>query len=76
MITTKVKAIFKGQDGSVGYKNGQEYTLTVWQHPPSNNGHHSYIVIERIPNHAEGGYCEYETIGSFLSNWDCIRHIQ
>ncbi len=71
MKTTKVKAVFKGQDGSCGYKNGMEYTLTVWQH---SEGGHRNIAIE-LADKPDEGYCEYETIIGFLSNWDCVRHV-
>ncbi len=71
MKTIKVKAVFKGQDGSCGYKHGTEYTLTVWHHSADGNKN---IAIE-LADKPDVNYCEYETIVSFLNNWDCVRHV-
>jgi hypothetical protein len=71
MKTIKVKAVFKGADGSCGYKHGMEYELTVWQHSESG---HSNIAIE-LADKPDKNYCEYESIVSFLQNWDCVRQI-
>jgi len=72
MKKIKVKAIFKGADGSCGYKHGMEYELTVWQH--SENGNRN-IAIE-LADKPDENYCEYETIIGFCNNWDCIRIIK
>lgn len=65
-MTTTIKAIFKGQDGSCGYKTNNEYTLSVHHHPDS------YIKIEKVPF---GGWCDYGSMVSFLKNWDNIRRV-
>ncbi len=71
MKTTKIKAIFRGKDGSCGYSNGREYELKAWQH---SEGGHRNIAIE-LASSPDEKYCEYESIISFLENWDCIRHL-
>lgn len=67
-MAKKVKAIFKGQDGSCGYNTNKEYTLWI----KHNTKMISYIEIENING---GGYCEYESMISFLDNWDNIRNV-
>lgn len=67
MKSIKIKAIFKGQHGSCGYKTDKKYTLTF---------HLRYgqcISIERSPSQ---GYCEYESVISFLANWDNIYKVK
>jgi len=71
MKSIKVKAIFKGQDGSCGYKHGQEYALTIWNQSKISNEN---IAIE-LSDNPDKNYCEYESIVSFLNNWDCVRHV-
>lgn len=64
MKKVKVKAIFKGLDGSCGYKTNREYTLVISH---KTKGH---IQIED-----DDGWCEYGSMVSFLENWDNIRLI-
>lgn len=65
-MTKKVKAVFKGQDGSCGYTTGMEYTLIV---------HHQKNSLIKIEKLEFGGDCEYESLLSFLENWDNIRNL-
>lgn len=67
-----IKAVFKGQNGSCGYKTNKEYRLTIWQH--SESGHRN-IAIE-LADKPDENYCEYESIVSFLNNWDNITVIK
>ena len=62
----KIKAVFKGQNGSCGFKTGQEYTLTI-EHQMNR-----YIKVED----KNADYCGYESVISFLENWDNIRMIK
>lgn len=59
----KVKAVFKGLDGSCGYRKGQSYLLTV-----------SVLKNGNISIYGGGltKECEYQSIISFLENWDQI----
>lgn len=66
MRTRKIKAVFKGADGSCGYKTGNEYTLVV-RHKTN-----EFIQIEETEG---GGWCEYGSIISFLENWDNIKNV-
>lgn len=62
-----IKAIFIGQDGSLGYRHEMQYTLHIHSHA---NG---YICIWRAKD--EEGYCDYESISAFLNNWDNILNV-
>ena len=66
----KITAIFKGQDGSLGYENGKEYQLMI-------GVSRDKIIIERLDNQERTlkGFCEYGSIMSFLDNWDEIKSI-
>lgn len=66
----KITAIFKGQDGSLGYENGKEYQLMI-------GVSRDKIIIERldIQERTFKGFCEYGSIISFLDNWDEIKSI-
>lgn len=61
-----VEATFKGLNGSLGYKTGTKYDLIITHKPKGN------IVIqdakEAMPN------CEYQSIVSFMENWDNINY--
>lgn len=68
-----VKAIFRGANGSLGYQTNHEYLLVIFQLKGQN-------IAIRIDNQNQNdnthdGYCEYESIVSFLENWDNIRVI-
>lgn len=67
MENFKVKAKFKGADGSLGYINGNYYLLEI-THTKSQN-----ISITR-ENYE--GYCEYVSMTTFLKNWDQITKIK
>ena len=57
---TKVKAIFRGQDGSLGYSANKEYPLNL-------------TTYEMFEMNTIVGECEYESMTSFLKNWDNVR---
>ncbi len=60
-----IKAIFKGKNSSFGYETNKEYTLSI-QHKKGNN-----ILIQN----GDKELCEYESMISFLNNWDIIRNV-
>ena len=60
----KIKAIFKGTNGSCVYELDKEYNLYI----ESNT---SGIIIRR--NRIGWGICQYSNIEKFLENWDNIR---
>ncbi len=66
----KVTAIFRGHNGSCGYQTHTEYRLSVSHESGSK------IKIVRVKDNCikDGGECEYESMLTFLENWDCIRH--
>ncbi len=67
MNIIRVKAIFKGADGSLGYKARTEYTLVV---------HHEagmHIQVEDVEGTAQR--CDYGSMVAFMKNWDNIRNI-
>jgi hypothetical protein len=61
-------AVFTGQDGSLGYRYGQEYTLNLTYSPRI--GKPTRVVIcpdgNQIP-------CPYDSFRAFLKNWNNIR---
>jgi hypothetical protein len=67
---TRVRAIFKGQNGSLGYNTNEEYPLNL-RHTKGNNI--SITTYEIMEMNAIVGECEYESMSSFLKNWDNIR---
>jgi hypothetical protein len=59
-----IKATFIGMDGSCGFKNGQEYKLTLRK-----------ISLQKFSiRDLDGNYCEYGSTLAFLDNWDNIRN--
>lgn len=58
---------FIGRDGSLGYKKGQKYELTM----VSNFADGSTTVF--CNNHLP---CVYQSAYSFLENWTNIKHIK
>ncbi len=66
MATKKVKAVFRGKDGSEGFVKNHEYTLELTKLRRGNF----------IANATEGMLsCEYESFLAFLNNWDNIRNV-
>jgi hypothetical protein len=64
MRSKKVKAIFKGQNGSCGYETNKEYTLII---------HHRVDMYIQIEDVKGGGHNSYGSMVSFLENWDNVR---
>ncbi len=62
-----VKAIFIGQNGSLGYKTNVQYTIDI-------KVKSDLIIIVDVnrPMHVTNK-CEYSSMLTFLDNWDCIR---
>jgi hypothetical protein len=71
-MTTKIKAVFRGQDGSLGYRTNKEYSLNL-EHKRGDNI--SIDTIKKEEMNVLAGGCEYESMTSFLQNWDNIRVI-
>jgi len=44
----KIKAKFKGQDGSLGYRNGENYTLLFTVQDNRRLPYYDHIIIRRI----------------------------
>jgi hypothetical protein len=65
-----VKARFVGEDGSLGYRHGKEYTLKV------SEGVFFYALkVERtgLQKFMYGaGACPYKTVDSFKKNWQVL----
>lgn len=64
-ITVTVEATFKGQNGSLGYKTGTKYDLMITHKKKGN------IIMQDVKQSMPG--CEYESIISFMENWDNIN---
>lgn len=78
-----IKAKFRGQNGSVGYKTDQEYTLLLRENPkplpifPFILFQPKYpIEIWRTGDRGiSNGYCPYASIDRFLDNWEIIKFL-
>jgi len=68
-METKINAVFKGQDGSCGYKTNKEYQLKI-KHTNRGRG-----LISINSSSTDGGFCQYNSLMAFLRNWDNIRVI-
>jgi hypothetical protein len=66
-----IKAIFKGQDGSLGYKKDFEYDLWIERSDTMKN---EIRIIPMYQTKVE--VCNYSNILTFLDNWDTIRVIK
>jgi len=62
-----ITAVFKGQNGSCGYSTNKRYVLKI-----SNDSKNKNILIHLV-GEDDRGNVEYESIFSFLENWDMIR---
>lgn len=68
----KIKAKFKGADGSMGYRNGVNYALsfdTVFARPPYQTKKQEFILVKSINPTAGGDPVFYESLKGFLNNW-------
>jgi hypothetical protein len=76
----KIIATFIGTD-SLGYEHGKIYVLKIWDNSTSkfsrilSHGllHEPPIAICREDG---AGFCPYQTIETFLQNWNNIKHIK
>jgi len=70
MIIYTCIAEFKGQDGSLGYRKGRSYILTVYEAGPLDSFFgHPPIVIKRRDG---TGSCPYGSTKKFLENWNVV----
>lgn len=61
--STKVKATFKGKNGSMGFQSGTEYILKLSKKTDG----------ELLANEINGiGSCDYSSFITFLNNWGKI----
>lgn len=68
----RVKAMFKGADGSLGYRTGKDYILIVGA--PLSDRPTVQIGLADA-QHARQGYCIYKNIETFLLNWTKIEEV-
>lgn len=66
MRKKKIKAVFKGENGSMGLLHGREYDLNIYPGPKAE------INITFGPADM---LCVYSNILTFLDNWDSIHEI-
>ena len=69
----KIRAKFKGKDGSLGYRTGRNYTLNFGLSVPYNSTK-SCIEISVFNNNEwdRNTTCRYSSLKKFLENWDVI----
>jgi hypothetical protein len=63
-----INAVFSGQDGSLGYKNGKMYTLLLNVYPADKS-----ILVREVTGKCGG--CEYSSEKTFLTNWLIGRRV-
>ena len=73
-----VNARFIGQNGSMGYRRGAKYNITVHTARRGLFGERVSILVHRHQLPKKGGViasfgCPYESVESFLSNWTEVR---
>ena len=68
MTQIKVKAIFKGQNGSMGFVTGKEYTLKL------NKDKDGGISIYDINDMSH--FCDYTSFITFLNNWRDVSSVE
>lgn len=74
MKTSKIAAVFQGSNGSLGYKTGTLYHLTLTQEIKVQG--YSIITIFSIKrdDRKDGkGYCQYASIHALLDNWSIMH---
>lgn len=65
----KVIAIFKGKNGSLGYVTGKEYSLLF-----RTDFKVVIVDLDRItPRDSGGSLCMYDSVRSFLDNWEVVQ---
>ena len=64
MIT--ITAVFKGQNGSLGYVTGKKYVLTLKQHIKSQ----AIWIVRQEDGHGE---CMYAHTIAFFENWTNVE---
>lgn len=65
-----LEATFKGMNGTRGYTNGQKYLLAVEITRRSFNRPYRVEIWRCKAAGASVGYNEYNSMNSFLENWD------
>lgn len=71
----KIKAKFKGRDGSLGYRNGGNYVLefeTARRRIPYSTDFKDVIKITNLSLSGYMGECEYDSLKAFLNNWQVL----
>lgn len=65
-----ITAKFVGEDGSLDFKNGSKYKLTVHI-----NTHTKEIIVKSIGILNIGAICVYTNIYRFFDNWSEINNV-
>jgi hypothetical protein len=66
---TTALAVFVGEDGSLGYKKNRQYRVTLHTDPKSKQ------IDLWSTESPETSAVKYDSISSFLQNWDCVRRV-
>lgn len=67
MPVIKIKAVFNGRSGSMGFEKKKEYTLQVRHSKDSD-----IVLKNTVPPYQS---CPYGSMVALLQNWDTIRRI-
>lgn len=66
-----ITAKFKGKDGSLGFKKGEVYTISIDQKVKGDIS----IKTTNLKKAEKAKVCKYNTIVSFLSNWEIVEKV-
>lgn len=67
----KITAKFKGKDGSLGFKKRDIYTLSIDQKVKGDIS----IKTTNLKKSEKAKVCKYNTVLSFLSNWEIVEEV-
>ena len=70
-MKNRIKATFKGEDGSLGYSTGYTHLLILEQYGWLESQIRGYPVSIRLLNGK--GFCPYSSMEAFKSNWEYIQ---
>jgi len=67
----KIKAKFKGADGSLGYRNGENYSLNFGTRLTQCLTREAIVVSPEVHTKSQTPIV-YESLKSFLNNWQIL----
>ncbi len=69
-LRVMIRAIFKGSNGSLGYRTGRTYNLTV-EVLPNNR----ILILPESAKPSNPSPCGYSNLSTFFNNWKDINKL-